>query len=591
MKAKHVIIYITLLFAILTVAEVKGQVVTTTEQRGENALSYFIDAHKAIFEGKKREGEQLLDKSLSLNPENDAAWFLKSQLAKSNRNPKEALEFSEKAYNLDEKNSDYIMAYASNLLEMNRISAAREVLEKGAEIHPKSDEIVSLLSQVYTATGDFEKAKALVYSYKEKAGETHISYYMLYNLYNAEQNSEEALKVLLEADEKIPNTAWKELIAEEYLKNAKDSLAMVYYNKILEENPSSPSAMFGKMEIERTNGNIAEYFFNLDSYLERKDIPNDKKINYLREVLKTPYFFENYTDEFAESLNTFYNKFSKDTLVGYLAAQFNMVAKKENQAEYILRCLLHYYPNDIGVNYNFISFLYTAQAWGELKTFTGQHLEAKDLEEMRHTLIQTKATAEYFLADYEGAFQTNKLLEEYAKKQKDNKLLLDAYASLGDLAHTLGKNNECYKYYKKALSIDPEFCPVLNNYAWYLATDPKKQDLNKAQQMSKITIQKEAGNSTYLDTYAYILYKRGEIEEEKKYYQQAIAFGTDLTAVIYHHYAQCLYALGEYDLARTQYLNALNAAVNQNDTEELIKIEKEIEERNAVLKIYPQSTQ
>ena len=554
-------------------------------QGAENSISYLIKAQGEFLNGNLDSAKVHIEKSLALDAKNDAAWFLKSKIDFNKGDFKGMTLGAQKAYELDSDNIEYAITYARNLVSGGKIPQGIEVLEKAHALSPKNEEVVTTLAQVYAGTGNFSKAEELATEYKSKVGETHMAYYLLYNIYSAQQKNDEALKLLLEADEKAPAPLWTELIAEEYLKNANDSLAEVYYDKALAENPNSPAALFGKMEIERTSGNIGNYFSHLDAYLANPDIANDKKLNYLQEVLKSPYFFDNHTSEFADCLNTFSNQFPKDTAVGYLAGQFDMVANKKKEAAEILQRLLSYYPADKGVATNYISYLYTVEDWAALKEFTQKHLQDGDIKDLTVTMLQTKSTAEYFLKDYSSALKTYTELEKIANTEGNNEMLVEVYSAKGDLLHNLGKKNECYKYYKKALEIDPEYCPVLNNYAWYLATDPKTKDLEKAQQMSKITIQKEAGNSTYLDTYAYILFKRGYLEEAKKYYQQAIAFGKDLSSTIYHHYASCLYALGEYDLAKKQYLNALNAALNELNSEEIVALQKEMEERKAELKI------
>lgn len=586
MKARYNIIIAAIACLFLSFGEIQAQ---DTPQKDsvflDNAQSYFIKAQGAYILGNVDSAYLYVKKSLELDKSNDAAWSLVSKIAFKKGDFAEMMEGCAKAYEIDPDNLEYAIAYAQNLVGRKRVPESLAVLEKAWAANPKNEEVATLLAQIYASTGNFSKAEEVATEFKNKAGETHMAYYLLYNVYAAQQKSEQTLKVLLEADEKIPNPVWKELIADEYLKSANDSLAEVYYNKALAENPSSPAALFGKMEIERTSGDIGNYINHLDMYLANKDIDNDKKLNYLQDVLKSPYFFDNHTAEFAGSLTRFSEEFPADTAVGYLAAQFNMVAKEEEKSGEILKRLLQHYPSDKGVAVIYISYQYTIKGWQEIKAFCQNHLKANDIPQLKKLFLQTQASAEYFLNDYTGALKTYTEIEKFAKAENDTNLLIEAYATKGDLLHTMGKRNECFKYYKKALAIDPEYCPVLNNYAWYLATDPKSKDFDKAQQMSKITIQKEPGNSTYLDTYAYILYKRGNLEEAKKYYQQAVAFGTDLSSTIYRHYAQCLYALGEYDLAKKQYLNALNAAVSENDTEVINSLEKEIEERNQNLKL------
>jgi tetratricopeptide (TPR) repeat protein len=58
------------------------------------------------------------------------------------------------------------------------------------------------------------------------------------------------------------------------------------------------------------------------------------------------------------------------------------------------------------------------------------------------------------------------------------------------------------------------------SYAYYLSETSTK--LEKAEQMSKRTILVEPENPTYLDTYAWILYKMGRAKEALQYMEKAV---------------------------------------------------------------------
>lgn len=125
-------------------------------------------------------------------------------------------------------------------------------------------------------------------------------------------------------------------------------------------------------------------------------------------------------------------------------------------------------------------------------------------------------------------------------------------AIIGDTLHAEGKESKAFKIYEQALKLDPEYCPVLNNYAYYLSL--KKCRLCKAERMSRITIEKEPDNATYLDTYGWILFLRGKAKEAKPYFKHAMIYGGKDSAVILQHYSEVLAKLGETDLS-TYYHN------------------------------------
>jgi len=74
--------------------------------------------------------------------------------------------------------------------------------------------------------------------------------------------------------------------------------------------------------------------------------------------------------------------------------------------------------------------------------------------------------------------------------------------------------------------------------------------------MSKITVEKDPDNATYLDTYGWILFLQGKPQQAKPYFKHAMLYGGRDSAVILEHYAKVLDALGEKDLAKSFYMLA-----------------------------------
>lgn len=74
--------------------------------------------------------------------------------------------------------------------------------------------------------------------------------------------------------------------------------------------------------------------------------------------------------------------------------------------------------------------------------------------------------------------------------------------------------------YEQILLMDPENVTVMNNYAYFLATH--KGDLKAAEDMSRYAVRSEPDNPVFIDTYAWILYLRGEHRLAQMYIRQAL---------------------------------------------------------------------
>ena len=75
--------------------------------------------------------------------------------------------------------------------------------------------------------------------------------------------------------------------------------------------------------------------------------------------------------------------------------------------------------------------------------------------------------------------------------------------------------------------------------------------------MTKLCNELEPDNSTYLDTYAWVLYRLNKFQEAKKIIEKAIQKGGSKRPVIVEHYGDILYKNGETDKAVEQWNKAI----------------------------------
>lgn len=115
-------------------------------------------------------------------------------------------------------------------------------------------------------------------------------------------------------------------------------------------------------------------------------------------------------------------------------------------------------------------------------------------------------------------------------------------AQLGDAYQELKEYARSDAAYDAALAADPANYGVLNNYSYYLSLRGEK--LDKAKEMSGRTVAKFPDNDTYLDTYAWVLYKQKNYAGARQHLEQALKTTKD--ASILEHYGDVLWQLGDH---------------------------------------------
>jgi Tfp pilus assembly protein PilF len=100
----------------------------------------------------------------------------------------------------------------------------------------------------------------------------------------------------------------------------------------------------------------------------------------------------------------------------------------------------------------------------------------------------------------------------------------------------------------------------------------RNANLNKAKAMAERLIKANPKDATYLDTYAWVLYKLKDYAGAKKYLEEAVALKKD--ADILEHYGDVLYQLGEKEQAVVQWQKAKQAGQGSELLEKKIKDKK-----------------
>jgi tetratricopeptide (TPR) repeat protein len=146
------------------------------------------------------------------------------------------------------------------------------------------------------------------------------------------------------------------------------------------------------------------------------------------------------------------------------------------------------------------------------------------------------------------------MLEQGSKYTGTNPELTSVfYGQLGDAYNAISDHEKSDASYEKALQAQPDNDHVLNNFSYFLSL--RKEQLPRAQEMSKKLVEKYPNNSTYLDTHAWVLYVMGNYKEARKYLELAIV-DKDASGTIVEHYGDVLYKLKDINAAVEQWEKA-----------------------------------
>ena len=153
--------------------------------------------------------------------------------------------------------------------------------------------------------------------------------------------------------------------------------------------------------------------------------------------------------------------------------------------------------------------------------------------------------------------------------------LISLYTGVGDVYYKMGDRQHSYINYDNALTLDPDNALTLNNYAYYIVEGHGQisdDDLKKADEMSLKAVTQIPDNPTYLDTRAWVLFRKKQFDDALELEQRAIELldedaEKEETAEYYHHLGDILFMINRPQEA----VDAWKTALEATPDDELLK--------------------
>ena len=169
-------------------------------------------------------------------------------------------------------------------------------------------------------------------------------------------------------------------------------------------------------------------------------------------------------------------------------------------------------------------------------------------------LYQYIAPAYYQMKEYDKALKTyNKALE--ISDSTDYVLRSNIIGGMADVYYSMGDTLKAFDTYEKSLELYPGNTSIMNNYAYFLSVS--NMDLDRAEKLSAIAVKDDPENPIFLDTYAWVFFKKKEYKLALAYIENAIKNSEEESAEILEHYGDILFMNGQFEKAVENWEKAL----------------------------------
>ena len=363
------------------------------------------------------------------------------------------------------------------------------------------------------------------------------------------------------------------ILGDVYLQNGKKQEAYDVYQKVLAAEPDNPMAIFSMASYYKQTGQEGLYQQQLDTLLLNKKVTPDTKVNVMRQMIVENEQADKDSTQIIALFDRIMKQEQDDPQIPMLYAQYLLSKNMEAESVPVLEQVVDLDPTNKAARMMLVGTAVRKEDYKQIIKVCEPGIEATpDALEFYYYLAIAYNQAE----QPDSVVSICKRALEHTTADSKKEVVSDFYSILGDMYHTQKQMKEAYAAYDSALVYNPSNIGALNNYAYYLSVE--RRDLDKAEEMSYKTVKAEPNNATYLDTYAWILFEKGNYAEARIYIDNAMKSDDEKSYVIVEHCGDIYYMTGDVDGALSYWKKALEMGSESKTLKQKIEKKKYIAE-------------
>lgn len=295
--------------------------------------------------------------------------------------------------------------------------------------------------------------------------------------------------------------------------------AIVYFDRACELDSTRGDAFLTRAGYYQAVGDSARYDTEVFRALESENLDFAPKIQLLTDYVRSLYTDTAYTARinrmFAIMQDIHPGEAELHSLYGIYLSSQDSVARAAEQFGYATDL-------DPEEESNWRFLMQTEYAAGDTAaTIAAGRRAARLFPEMLYFPVSTSA----FLSLAGRSEEALALMDSVDLSSVDDPAVLSSfYSGRADILYRLQRPDSAFAEYDRAISLDPSNALALNNAAYYMSLEGK--DLARARHLSEAALHEDPLNGTYIDTYAWVLFKQGDYDEARKQIDAVLALIT-----------------------------------------------------------------
>ena len=537
---------------------------------------FFLEAMRQQDMGNLTAAFDLLRHARDLNPAAPEVYYQLAAFYVDMKKDALAREYFEKAASLDPENSAYQEKLGKLYVSQKDYPNAIKAFERLYEANKTRSDVLQLLYQLYGSQNDYKmmiKCLERLETVEGTSEQISLSKMQIYEQMGEKRKEYDELKALVDGHPLDLN--YRVMFGNWLLQNGKKKEALQKYRDVLKEDPDNSLAKVSMMDYYNNIGDKASVKTILRELLQSPKAAQTLKLELLRQVIASSQKDNN--PDSTEVLRLFSEALAvpQENADIYMlkAAYMSFLKLPKPDITRVYERAIEIEPDNSSARIALIQNIWDTHDYDKVIAICRPAIEYNP-DEMIFYYFQ--GMAQFQKHDNNAALETFRKGVGQIKPDSDPSIVSDFYGIMGDILHEKGLNKEAFQAYDSCLQWKPDNVLALNNYAYYLSQ--ANENLAKAEQMSYKTIKAEPNNSTFLDTYAWILFQQKRYEEAKIYIEQAIRNDSTLSNVVKEHAGDIYAQTGDMAKAIEFWQKAIDGGNDSATLRKKLKLKKYVVE-------------
>jgi tetratricopeptide (TPR) repeat protein len=453
-------------------------------------------------------------------------------------------------------NSEFAEQLAQACLYRNRITEAAEVYERLAQVEARA-EYLDLLIRIYEQQRDYPKMLDALTRLETLEGQQEEITLVKMQVHQMMGDAEGAYNDLKGLTDAYPNDMNLQVMMGNWLLgNGRKEEAFDTFLNVMREEPTNAKGQMSLMDYYRSEGNTSMADSLLYVMLVNPQTEPKLRVTLLRDWVQHSEQHGGDSARITELFNRVLTLPQTTSEVAEMhAAYLELKDAPRDSIRTAWERVLTIAPENVSARLQLIQMM-----WQDSidENVIRECRMATEYVPDEPVLYYYLGLAQYLNEHYDDAIASLRRGAEHISKETPVRISSDIFEMIGDVLQKLHRTSEAYAAYDSCLVYDPDKVMCLNNYAYFLSCE--QRDLKKAEKMSYRAITAEANNSTYLDTYAWILYQQQRYDEARIYIDRALendTTDTEPNGEIFDHAGDIYYRLGMQEKALDFWKRAL----------------------------------